>query len=329
MEIPVVFLSRPGSKEGLIRIKALNNEKVTVLQVYSSSNHQVYALKLFPRNFYGITHYKREKILFKLNHPNIIKCTPLICCDEEYFAIATEFAKHGDFFDIVTKGYLNSDLLIRTYFHQLIAGLEYIHSKGVAHLDLKLENIMLGADYQLKIIDFDQSQVLTDKIVQSGGTVSYRSPEILKGKCTHFTAADVFSAGVVLFAFKAKEFPFVEKIIDPECQDHRSYLTFMKNNKHFWKMKALGKKNNSFFSEEFIHLLNGMMHENPLKRLTIKEIKESKWYKGPVLDKLGMIFEMKYKCEINTIKKRPVFKKLQIDTKLPLIYDPGRRIDTC
>lgn len=328
MEIPVVFLNRPTAKESLLCIKPLNNNKLTVLQVYSSSNKQVYALKLFPKDPFGIKHYKREKNLFKLNHPNIIKAIPLICCKEEFFAVATEFAKYGDFFDIVTKGHLKSEAIIRTYFHQLIEGLEYMHSKGVAHLDLKLENIMLGSDLQLKIIDFDQSQVLTEKIISSGGTVSYRAPEVIKGDCNHFTSADVFSAGIILFAFKAKEFPFVEKIVDLQLEDHRSFLTFAKNNKHFWRMKAYGKKDKNYFSEDLIHLLNGMLHENPLKRLTIKQIKESKWYNGPMLDKLGLLFEMKYKFEV-PVKKPPVFKNLKIETKLPLIQTPGRRIDTC
>jgi len=252
----------------------------------------------------------------------------MICCDERFFTTLTEFAKYGDFFDLVTKGFLESEILIRTYFHQLIEGLEYIHSQGVAHLDLKLENLMLGTDFQLKIIDFDQSQMITDKTLTSGGTIAYRAPEIINGNSTNFTAADIFSAGIILYAFKAREFPFVEKIVDNEYKDSRSYLTFAKNNRNFWRMKGYAKKDKFFYSEEFISLVNGMLHENPQKRFTIKNIKESKWYQGPVLDKLGLVFEMKLKCEATT-KKRPIFKKLQIDTKLPLIHDPGRRIDTC
>ncbi|RZJ37213.1 MAG: hypothetical protein EOO18_06165 [Chryseobacterium sp.] len=56
-------------------------------------------------------------------------------------------------FAVTKKGLLSHEMIIRTYFHQLIEGIEYIHSQGVAHLDLKLENIMLGDSFELKIID--------------------------------------------------------------------------------------------------------------------------------------------------------------------------------
>jgi len=324
MEIPVFLPNRPNTKESLRVTKTLSDGKQKVLQVFSPSAQQTYALKLFPKNLYGASQYKKEKLMYKLNHSNVIQRIPMVCCDERFFATLTEFAKYGDFFDIVTKGHLNSETLIRTYFHQLIEGIEYIHSQGVAHLDLKLENIMLGADFQLKIIDFDQAQMMTDKIITSGGTVAYRAPEVMNGTCSHFTAADVYSAGVILYAFKAREFPFVENIADPDFKDHRSYFTFTRNNKNFWRMKAQVKKDKNLFNEDFIQLLNGMLHENPSQRPSIQEIKESRWYKGPVLDKHSLAYEMRFKLEPNLsmslIKKKP--EKLKIESKLPLIITP-------
>jgi serine/threonine protein kinase len=61
----------------------------------------------------------------------------------------------------------------RMYFRQLIGGIEYMHSKGVYHRDLKLENIVLSETLELKIADFGSSMNISD----------------LKGKKTfnHFT----------------------------------------------------------------------------------------------------------------------------------------------
>jgi len=331
MEIPVIFTNHFNSKEPLKVTKTLYDGKQKVLKVYSVSSKQTYALKLFPKNLDGAAQYKKEKLLFQLNHKNVIQRIPMVCCDERYFSVLTEFAKYGDFFDIVSKGHLNSDVLIRTYFHQLIEGVEYIHSQGIAHLDLKLENIMLDADFELKIIDFDQAQMRTDNKITSGGTVFYRAPEVIDATCTNFTAADAYSAGIILYALVAKEFPFVENIVDVNFQNSRSYLTFANNNRNFWKMKAYAKKDKFLFGQDLIQLLNGMLHQNPQKRFTIEEIKESKWYQGPVLGKRGLINEMKSRLVpiLSTIKKRPQFQKLRIETKLPLIINPGRKIDTC
>lgn len=74
-----------------------------------------------------------------------------------------EYAPNKDFFDALMEIKVKfDDTLVRTYFHQLVSGVEYLHSHGIAHLDLKLENLMLGENFELKIIDFDLSYVRGD-----------------------------------------------------------------------------------------------------------------------------------------------------------------------
>ena len=73
--------------------------------------------------------------------------------------------------------------LARTYFRQLIDGLEYLHSQGVRHLDLKLENLLIGDDYQLKIIDFDLSYMSGDTQILTRGSKFYRAPELRASQC--------------------------------------------------------------------------------------------------------------------------------------------------
>lgn len=50
-----------------------------------------------------------------------------------------------------------TEKIVRTYFHQLVDALEYLHKSGIAHLDLKPENIALGDKFMLKIMDFELS----------------------------------------------------------------------------------------------------------------------------------------------------------------------------
>jgi len=296
MEFEVIFADRPSTTESLFFVKQLSQQKVSVYQVYSYARQKNYALKAFPKTASGATQYKKEKLMFNLNHQNVIQRYPVKCHMDNSYAMLVEFAMYGDFFDIVTQGLLNTEVLIRTYFHQLIEGVEYIHSQGVAHLDLKLDNIMLGADFQLKIIDFDQAQPLTDKLVSTAGTRGYRAPEVKNGTCSDLSAADIFAAGVILFTLKAREFPFGESE-DFLSKDIYHYSTFVKNNKRFWTGRTEAMKSRGIFDQDFIELVNGMLAKDPSKRFKIQDIKESTWFKGPVLGSQSLREEMRSRWE--------------------------------
>jgi len=297
MNFSVTFADSPRSTEDLFVQKELGQGKVSVYQVYSSQRRREFAVKLFPKTAYGAAQYKKEKLMFRFSHPNIIQRIPLICHEDNAYALFTEVAKNGDIFGAVTKGLISNEVLARTYFRQLVEGMEYIHAQGVAHLDLKLDNVMLNADFQLKIIDFDQSQLITDKRCTSYGTVCYRAPEVKAGDCSNLAAADVFSAGIILFALLAKEFPFTEDE-DNSFKNIRRYPTFLNHNKYFWAGKAEKKGNMNFYSQDFIELVNGMLQKDPNSRFTIQQIKESRWYKGPFLGNEDLKTEMRIKHEL-------------------------------
>jgi len=308
MELLVSFPDRPTIKDPLVISKKIGAGKFCVYEAQSPTRKEKYALKVFPKNTSGITQYEKEKLMFSLTHPNVIQSIPIKCHRKDFVALLTEYASHGDFFELVTSGGLVNEIVVRSYFHQLVEGLEYIHSKGVAHLDLKLENIMLGADYMLKIIDFDQAQKVTDDLITSGGSQGYRAPEVQIGICKDLEAADIFSAGVILYAFQAREFPFLE-VEDPTFEDIRCYSTFVKNNDKFWQKKAESRKDRNIFSAEFRQLVNGMLECDPENRFTIEEIKNSEWYKGPVLDNASLKQEAKQ--AITAIARRKQRASLQ------------------
>jgi len=309
MKISVTFPKLPhlnlnASEDSLFINRKLGCGKFPVYEASSPKHRESFALKVFPKSKAGATQYQKERLMFKLSHPNIIQSFPMKCNRSDFYGLLTEYADGGDFFELVTNGSLSSEVIVRTYFHQLIKGLEYSHAQGVAHLDLKLENLMAGSDYTLKIIDFDQAQPINDIEISSAGSTGYRAPEVQDGSCSNMSAADIYSAGVVLYAFFAKEFPFVE-MEDPSHQDPRCYSTFVKNNARFWRKKAEAKKNLEFFSPEFIELVNGMLHCNVQKRYKIKDIKNSKWFQGPTLDRVTLRDQMVMNLEvINRRKKR-------------------------
>lgn len=293
MNVVVTFEQDHSTPKDLNITKKLGHGKFEVFHAQDTATREEYAVKIFPKNDFSQFRFRREKeFLTSLDHPNIIKYHPIADQDGESDLLIMDYAPNGDFFDLVTKGGLAHEVHMRTYFHQMIAGLEYLHSQGIAHLDLKLENLLMGKDFLLKIIDFDQSQSTSDKRLVSGGTNSYRAPEVRERTCSDMIAADVYSAGIILFAFKTWQFPFVE--IEQGGETKMIYYDlFMDDNEEFWKMKAekMGKQSD-FFGEDFKKLLAGMLEKDPNRRMTIQEIKASEWYNKPVLSQEGLKFHM-------------------------------------
>jgi len=271
-----------------------------------------YALKVFTDSERAYEAYQREKyILSSICHPNIIQCMP----DLEYrninspkcHSLILEYAPYEDFFTLVQNKGLNNEKVARSYFQQLIEGLEYLHANGIAHLDLKLENLLLGKNFQLKIADFDEAQTIKDKELIGHGTSCYRSPEMLTRKLDDIFAADIFSAGVILFLFRSREFPFIERT-KGGVTELLDYDLFQQNNQLFWKKKSNGKKEANFFSESFKELINGMLEADPYKRWTIQDIKCCKWYNESTPSDEKLILHMEKVWE--RISSKHLFKGL-------------------
>ena len=108
-------------------------------------------------------------------------------------------------------------------FKQIMSAIYYCHKQGIAHRDLKMENVLFlykTKDSPIKVIDFGLSefQSLPENLLEiiSGeknmmmtgyvGTPHYISPEVIKGKYNQ--KCDIWSAGVILYAMLSGSFPF-------------------------------------------------------------------------------------------------------------------------
>lgn len=265
--------------------KILYQGKFNVFLAKSTITNKQYAIKAFEKDEHSHYAFLQEKrIHSSLNHQNILKYVPdyLFQVDlSQYTVIFTEYASFGDFFNLILDYEFTDEKLIRTYFHQLIKGLQYLHSNCVAHLDLKLENLFLGDDYQLKIADFDMAQNISDKNLVSGGTANYRAPEVWTRSCKNFFSADIYSIGVCLYTLMTGAFPFLEENDKDSLQLFR-YDTFLERNEEFWSENESIFSGQKSFSTNFKELINKMLAKDPSDRWTLEQITESRWYNEPI-----------------------------------------------
>lgn len=101
-----------------------------------------------------------------------------------YFTL--KFYENGDLFENVSRGGPVHEGIARYYFSQLINSVEYLHSRNIAHRDLKLDNILLDDNFQLMLIDFGFAEECRPKasekmddldMAKAMGTKGYISPE--------------------------------------------------------------------------------------------------------------------------------------------------------
>ena len=164
-------------------------------------------------------------ILCELEHPNIVKfigaCvkTPNLCIVMEYMETSLYDALHIDV-DIDFNDEERQQIIKQT-----ADGMCYLHSKGIAHCDMKSQNVLLDYDagksvLWAKITDFglsmmkletETSSSASHEVVRNLGTPRYSAPEILRGEVLDLRAmkkADIYSYSLVIYEIIYEEEPF-------------------------------------------------------------------------------------------------------------------------
>ena len=95
------------------------------------------------------------------DHPHIIKTYEYLNSKDDIFVVS-EYASQGELFDYVSNQGSLSESIARKFFQQIVYAIDYIHMKGVAHRDLKLENILLDENLNIKLGDFGLSNKINE-----------------------------------------------------------------------------------------------------------------------------------------------------------------------
>ena len=262
-----------------------NTSKVYLGRELSTNNHA--AIKILKEEFLRrdsdsiLSVHNEITILKNLDHAGIIKMyeygdagqvvKPSGRVIENLVYIVMEFVQGGLLFDLCqTMGAMGEDAG-RFFLAQMLDSLDYMHGKRVVHRDLKLENILIDDQLNLKVADFGFACYKSiDTLKSYRGTMTYMAPEIKEGKQYKGTEVDVFSIGVILFIIVQGIFPFKEA----------------RKEEYFYNLLLQGKIDTYFqkvnggnLSPEFKDLILKFFAYDGKNRPTIEQIKNHPWMK--------------------------------------------------
>jgi tRNA A-37 threonylcarbamoyl transferase component Bud32 len=159
---------------------------------------------------------KEAQAVAALNHPNIMQVYDFDQIEEGQFFMSGEYLHDGDLLTQMRRREKEARPFrldeILHIIRSVAAGLEYAHSKGIIHRDVKLSNIFLAEGLRVVVGDFGLAKILdlpAEGTLQGGivGTPTYMSPEQLQGQ-TVDQRTDIYALGIVFFYLLAGQAPY-------------------------------------------------------------------------------------------------------------------------
>lgn len=231
----------------LVALKSINKEYMSDKKQKSKVMHEV-------------------GILLRLRHPSVVKLYETFET-KRHMLLSMELCAGGDLLNYVRKRKKLDETSAKIIFKQIIEGLGYIHRKRILHRDIKLDNILLDGKGNVKIADFGVSKLVKpgDVMHEQSGTPAYIAPEILKEQGYSGFKADIWSAGVVLYAMLQGTVPFKASGM-----------------KELHKMIIKGKYHiKEEISAEAKDLMKKMLNTDPKLRIGVQKILQHPWMQLP------------------------------------------------
>ncbi|XP_005091226.2 maternal embryonic leucine zipper kinase [Aplysia californica] len=156
-------------------------------------------------------HFRREALLLRsLSHPNIARIYEAMETSNSYYLVF-EFVSGGSLLTHLSLGGQLCEDDCRPFLRQMTSALDHVHKSGLVHRDLKLENFLLDANNNVKLVDFGLSSVCHQSehpLSTQCGSPVYAAPELFAGR-KYGRAVDVWSLGVCFYAMLIGRLPFL------------------------------------------------------------------------------------------------------------------------
>ncbi|CAO3614934.1 unnamed protein product [Mucor fragilis] len=209
-----------------------------------------------------------------LHHINVIETLDIIQEGQNFFEIM-EFAPN-DLFNIVMSGKMSREE-VACCWRQLLNGLSYMQSMGLAHRDLKLDNLVLDERGIVKIIDFGCAVVnkyphetRVHKSKGICGSDPYIAPEQFTEPDYDARLTDLWSCAIVFICMSIRRFPWRL----PRPEKDQSY-------KNFVTPSTLGaEKLFKMLPRESRPIMKRILNPNPLERCTLEQVLDDEWVKN-------------------------------------------------
>ncbi|KAM3140657.1 hypothetical protein pb186bvf_007255 [Paramecium bursaria] len=207
-------------------------------------------------------------ILRKLNHETCVHLHEQFI-DEKYVYLVLDYVRGGELFDYLdSQKQILGEKSIRNIMLPLFEGIEYLHSIGLIHRDLKPQNILVRNKecLDLVITDFGLStNVHLEADQNQCGTVGFLAPEIIKG--LHYDEKiDIFSLGVILYILYAGEPPFDDKDSTKALKKNRQAII----NYNIFEYKGI--------SDQGLDFLKQCLQADPKLRMSAKSALRHPWF---------------------------------------------------
>ncbi|KAJ3229912.1 hypothetical protein HDU81_004926 [Chytriomyces hyalinus] len=165
-----------------------------------------------------------------------------------------------------------SEPVARKIFAQIVLAVRYLQVKGLVHRDIKDENIVVDANYTIKIIDFGSATYIPktqrEYFTQFSGTTLFASPEIVQKKPYRGPEAEMWALGVLLYTMIFGENPFHN-----EAETAEGSLKMP---------KGFHLESDKDYHGGCRHLIRRMLDYTPESRITIEEVLAHEWLKSDV-----------------------------------------------
>ena len=231
---------------------------------------KIYEKKILNDNIKKKCILREIEILKKLNHPNIVKLYDTIISDKNILLIQelVNGISLRDFYNKEIRNQKNISekkyKILTLIFKQIFSAFDYIHKKNIFHRDIKLENILLTKNYEIKIIDFGFGLYNPRNYLQKFfcGTPNYMAPEIIMKKEYDGQKADMWSLGILLYKLFCADFPFKGK-----------------DEKDLYRHIIKGKYKIKEYVPDLIKIIiDKILRPKPYQRINCDQILQSHWF---------------------------------------------------
>ena len=204
------------------------------------------------------------KVLKRLSHRHVIRLFDVVE-DARWVFCVMEYADGGSLLDHVRARRRVPEPEAARFAYQLCQALACCHASGVAHRDVKLENVLLDARRDVKLIDFGLAAFTSPgrKLETHCGSPSYAAPEIVQRKPYDGPPVDVWSTGVVLFACVAGHLPF-----HAPKNDKKELCRKIASGAYVLPSDA---------SKDFADVVSVILRVDPTRRASLATVLESRW----------------------------------------------------